>query len=412
MKINFKQPKYIFPLIALPFLFLFFWVYTQSSSAEEPNLKTQEGMQDQIGSASSDVQKKAFDDKLQAYTDQYKEADGMTAVNPIDDAAEGPPGSGSSYDTFENSGLDSIDRRMKSRFSGTGLPYADGPSFAALGNRRMSAQDRQLAEAFSSLNRPQHPGYDSYPVYPKPLLSPDAAAPPVKEKDPMEIFKSQMAYMDSVAKASDPEYKEEMKRQADLAKAESLRKSQPKLAVVKEQEFSDVFNTLLPGKKESFITAVIDENVTAYAGSRIRLRLLEDIRAGNLQVRKGTYLYALISGFGDQRVTLTVQSILQDGKILPVKLDIYDADGLPGLYVPESAFREFTKDLGGNSMQGVNLQGSSTGNQFLMSGIDKVFQSTSSAIASMIRKNKAKVKYNSYIYLIDPEALQNAQKNY
>jgi hypothetical protein len=86
---------------------------------------------------------------------------------------------------------------------------------------------------------------------------------------------------------------------------------------------------------------------------------------------------------------------------------------LPGLYVPESAFREFTKDLGGNSMQGVNLQGSGTkSNQFLMSSFDKVFQSTSSAIASLIRKNKAKIKYNSHIYLIDPEALQNAQKNY
>jgi len=412
MKINFKQPKYIFPLIALPFLFLFFWVYTQSSSAEKPELEIQEGMQDQIGTASAEVQKKAFDDKLQAYTDQFKEADGMTAVNPIDDSGLAPPSSGAAFDTFESSRLDSIDRQMKSRFSGGGLPHADGPSFAALGNHRMSAQDRQLAEALSSLNRPQNSGYNPYSSYNPPIGSPDGATTPVKEKDPMEMFKAQMRYMDSVTKASDPEYTAEIKRQADLAKAEALRKSQPKLEVLKEKEFSDVFNTLMPGKKESFITAVIDENVTAYAGSRIRLRLLEDIRAGNTQVRKGTYLYALISGFGDQRITLTVQSILQDGKILPVKLDIYDADGLPGLYVPESAFREFSKDLGGNSMQGVNLQGSSTGDQFLMSGIDKVFQSTSSAIASMIRKNKAKVKYNSYIYLIDSEALQNAQKNY
>ncbi|MNY36483.1 hypothetical protein D3C86_1709750 [compost metagenome] len=141
--------------------------------------------------------------------------------------------------------------------------------------------------------------------------------------------------------------------------------------------------------------------------------MLEDIRAGTHLVKKGTYLYALVSGFGDQRITLTVQSILQDGKILPVKLDIYDTDGLAGLYVPESAFREFTKDLGGNSMQGVNIQGNSANaNQFLMSSIDKMFQSTSSAIATLIRKNKAKIKYNSYIYLIDTEALQNAQQNY
>jgi hypothetical protein len=54
--------------------------------------------------------------------------------------------------------------------------------------------------------------------------------------------------------------------------------------------------------------------------------------------------------------------------------------------------------------------GSSTGSQFLMSTADKLFQSTSSAIAEAIRKNKAKIKYNSYIYLIDNDALQNAQK--
>jgi len=170
---------------------------------------------------------------------------------------------------------------------------------------------------------------------------------------------------------------------------------------------------LLPGKKEEFITAIIDENVTGYAGSRIRLRLLEDIRVGNTAVKKGTYLFALITGFGDQRVSLTVESIFLEGKILPVKLELYDTDGLPGLYVPESAFREFTKDLGGNSMQGVNLQGNSANaSQFLMSSFDKVFQSTSAAIANLIRKNKAKIKYNSYIYLIDPQALQNEQKNY
>jgi conjugative transposon TraM protein len=136
---------------------------------------------------------------------------------------------------------------------------------------------------------------------------------------------------------------------------------------------------------------------------------LEDIKAGNNLIKKGTYLFAQINGFTEQRVTLTITSILYDGKILPVKLDIYDMDGLPGLYVPSSAFRDFTKDLGSNSMQGVTIDGSSGNSQFIMSSLSKVFQSTSSAIADLIRKNKAKLKYNSYLYLIDPDALQNAQ---
>jgi hypothetical protein len=106
----------------------------------------------------------------------------------------------------------------------------------------------------------------------------------------------------------------------------------------------------------------------------------------------------LSTAFQAQRVTLEVRSIFFHGKILPVKLDLYDTDGLPGLYVPESAFRDFTKDLGTNTIQGVTMDGSSS---FVMSSIGKIFESTSSAIAGMIRKNKAKLKYNSYIYLVD-----------
>jgi hypothetical protein len=409
MRIDFKQPKYIVPLIILPFLPLFFWVYSQNASGKVEVKPEQAGMQEQIGSASSDVQKKAFDDKLQAYSDQYKEADGMTAIGTIDQ--EGLAAGGAGYDAYR---LDSIDRKMKERFgSGGNLPFAGAGVPDA--QRRMSLQDQQVAAAFSGLGKGGS-GTDpssgfSYPGYSSPVqVSPPV--PAVKEKDPMELFRAQMAYMDSVSRAADPDLKAERKRSEDLARAEAFRKNQPKLSVFKETEVSGVFNTLMPGKNASFITAVIDEDVTGYAGSRIRLRLLEDIRVGKVSVAKGTYLYALISGFGDQRVSLQVTSVLQEGKILPVKLEIYDADGLPGLYVPESAFREFTKDLGGNSMQGVNLQGSGAGNQFLMSGFDKVFQTTSSAIASLIRKNKAKVKYNSYIYLIDPEALLEAQKNY
>jgi conjugative transposon TraM protein len=154
--------------------------------------------------------------------------------------------------------------------------------------------------------------------------------------------------------------------------------------------------------------AVTDEDVTGYAGSRVRLRLLEDIRAGNTLIKKGTRLYALISGFSGQRVILSVSSIASGNEILPVKLEVYDLDGLCGLYVPGSRFRDFTKDLGANTIQGVAVDGNtSSGSQFLMSSMDKVFQSASSAVAAAIRKDKARIKYSSFVYLIDGGALQN-----
>jgi len=395
MNINFRQPKYVIPLLILPFLFLFFMVYKSSTEGNPKEVKSEGGMQGDIGEASAEVRQGGLSNKLDAYRNQYKEGDGNTAINPI----------------AEERGLDSIDQAMRKRFL-SGNPGLPGPGASSVpgampyvdqGAQKtvMSDQDRALAAALSSLN-----GYQQ----PAPVRNPVAQP---KEKEPMEIFKAQMSYMDSISKAADPEYQQQKQQKEALEKTEALKKLQKKLAVSKADDPSLIFNTVMPERRENFITAIIDENLTGYAGSRIRLRLLEDIKAGNFLVKKGTYLYAEVNGFGGQRVTLSIQSILSGGKILPVNLDLYDMDGLKGLYVPESAFRDFTKDLGGNSMQGVNLQGSSQNqSQFLMSTIDKMFQSTSSAIANLIRKNKAKLKYSSYLYLIDSQALQAQQQNY
>lgn len=135
--------------------------------------------------------------------------------------------------------------------------------------------------------------------------------------------------------------------------------------------------------------------------------------AGKFLVKKGSYLFAEISGFTGQRVTLTVRSIMQQGRILPVRLEVYDNDGLPGLYVPASAFREFSRELGSNSSQGITLQQQAeNNNQLVMSLLQKMFQSTTTAVGKLIRQNKAKLKFNTLVYLIDPEGLRNTQNNY
>lgn len=408
MKINFKQPKYILPLILLPFLCLFFFVYHSSKSKEQAGAKKEPGIQDNVGEVSAAIQKKELSDKLDAYRNTYKQADGYTALTPIGEEQTSNAAFGNQYSSKEKRLLDSIDNAMKQKYHSDAdpsggrvapLPYTGSAPPISRRNSQLS-EDKALAAALANLSG-------------QPYKPAAGLRPPTAPKDPMELFKAQMAYADSMTKANDPQYKAEQQKKLALINAETMRTQQPKLTVSKAEESPDDFNTVYAHKADGFIMAIIDENVTGYAGSRIRLRLLEDIRAGHTLVTKGTYLYALINGFTQQRVTLLVPSIMYGTQVLPVKLEVYDQDGMPGLYVPESAFRDFTKDLSGNSMQGVNIQsGSADGNQFLMSTLDKVFQSTSSAIASAIRKNKAKIKYNSYIYLIDPQALQNAQKTY
>lgn len=380
MSINFRQPKYILPLIALPFLCLFFYVWHSGAAKTKMVAKHEAGLNSTVADVSADVKKRSLEDKLDAYRDRYKEADGASAVTPI--PSETNAGFGMSTGARQKRQLDSIDSVMKRRFKTASFK---GPHRSQSTN----PNDQQLAEALNKLSKQQKPS--------------NATPPPgSKEQDPMELFKKQMAYMDSIRKMSDPAWQKQ--QQETRLKAEAKKADEHTLRVIKANRSPGDFNTVMPEKDQAFITAVIDENVTGYAGSRIRLRLLESIMAGNILIPKDTYLYALISGFSGQRVTLSIKTILYNGQLLPVKLGIYDQDGLEGLYVPDSQFRDFTKDLGTNTVQGVDIDNSGTGsvaNQLLMSTAGKFFESTSDAIASAIRKDKARIKYNSYIYLID-----------
>jgi conjugative transposon TraM protein len=383
MKINLRQPKYVLPLVLLPFLCLFFYVWRSGFGKPKQQIKENTGLNHTVGNVSSAVKKKQLADKLDAYRNTFKESDGLSAVGMIPNTATNQAGDHPTPTDSAKQKLDSVRRVMNLRFnSGTGARH----------DRRLAQQLNTLAEGSGHV--------------------PATATVQPREKDPMDVFKTQMAYIDSVSKQNDPLIKAEKQKKEAAERSANLKAGELRLPVFRVGDQSGDFNTVTPGKSPGFINAVIDQNITGYAGSRIRLRLLEDILAGKNTVKKGTCLYAQVSGFSQQRVTLTVSTILSEGRILPVRLELYDLDGLPGLYIPSSAFRDFTKDLGNNSVQGVSLDGSSGGSQFLMSSVNKVFQSTSSAIAELIRKNKAKLKYNSYIYLIDHDALLNTQKNY
>jgi len=382
MKLNFKQPKYVLPLLVLPFLCLFFYVYHGNAARPTPVTKHQAGLNGSVGEVSSGVRRENLQDKLDAFRNTYKETGGNTAVNVIPKEQSANITFKDNYSLAEKKKLDSIDKAMKLKY-GDRQSQADKP-----------VADRSYVDAINRMNRkPKQP-----------------AAAVERPSDPMEVFKKQMAFMDSLGRENDPAHQAEKQKEMARAKRKQLEAVQKALPVNKAGTVAEGFNTVMPYKDRSFIKAVIDEDVTGYAGSRLRLRLLDDIIAGDVLVPKDTYIYALISGFSEQRVTVSIKSILSGGKILPVKLEVYDLDGLPGLYVPASAFRDFTKDLGGSSVQGVTIDGNSSGgSQFIMSTVGKMFQSTSSAIADLIRKNKARMKYNSYIYIIDTDALQSAQ---
>lgn len=395
MKIDFKNPRYVVPIIAIPFLCLFFFVYSESLSKNR-SVSAEKDMNGNLAETSDQVRERGLSDKLEAYKNSYKESDGYSAIKTVSDDKLPQATMVSSYSDLEKKRLDSIEESIKSQAY---LPiqqrrntFIPSPPRRTENGSSIRPEDREMAKALASLaearNRERPPSANT-----------------TKETDPMDLFKKQMAYLDSVQKVNDPAYvdlqKEKKRKQEELIREEKV------LPVSKLSAVKSDFNTLIASENREMITAIIDEDVTAYSGSRIRLRLLEEVHAGKFQLPKGTYLYARISGFSEQRVQLEVSSVLCAGKILPIKLLVYDMDGLPGLYVPASAFREFSKGIGSSPVQGFNTMGSGQGqNEFVMSTVDRLFQSSSAAISNMVRKNRAKLKYNNQVFLVDPQDLQ------
>ena len=182
--------------------------------------------------------------------------------------------------------------------------------------------------------------------------------------------------------------------------------------VKKVKTTSDDFNTLAENEPEPrLIKAIIDEDIKAVDGSRVRLRLLDDIEIDGKVVEKGAYLYATMSGFGSQRVKGSIKSLLVEDELIKVNLSLYDTDGLEGLYVPSSSFRETTQDVASNALGStMSINNGSTGNTFTqwgMQAIQNAYQRTSNALSKAVRKNKAKLKYGTFVYLVNGREKRN-----
>ena len=117
-----------------------------------------------------------------------------------------------------------------------------------------------------------------------------------------------------------------------------------------------------------------------------------------------------MTGFSSQRVKATITSILAGDKFIKVKLSVFDNDGMEGFYVPESSFRDFVKDAGSNVVQqDINIESDGgygsgiSGEAIALQALQNMYNSATSALSSNIRKNKAKIKYNTIVYLINSD---------
>lgn len=392
-KINFKDKKYILPLLALPFLLLFIYVGTQLAEKKQPKDQPKE-----LSLSLGDT-KDSILTKNDAYDEFFRKDDNRTMLGGLDKEQD----SLMSYDdrlTLEQK------RKIDSLRAESGKHRnATKAVVSSYYNPKSNSDDKDYqrsADIIKMLNDKSYGKENGTDV----LTSKNNTIQ--EQPDPVKYLKQQMLVMDSLEKAKDPEY------QSRLAAEEKLKANKAKLDAflnstfnVSKSGINNSFNAIYKETENNFIKAVIDENNKGFLGSRIRFRLLEDIFVGQRKISKGSILYGQISGFSMQRVELNIISVFSKGEILPVNLSIYDLDGMKGLYVPQSIFRDMVREMGSNSVQGTQMDMGGSG--FFTSIGTRLFTSTSKSIANLIKANKAKLKYNSYVLLIDEKELKKSK---
>ena len=383
-KINWKQPKYMIPLIIyFPLLFVGYFVIDlfHTEKAEIPDgLATTEYLNPDLPEAK--MKGDGIGNKYESMLKSYGKIDDYSALGNIERNEEDTHEEyESKYTDEEREQLEAQEaaklaemQRQLQESAQKGQEIAQGGSSSE--EDRIARSKQREQEAMDELNR--------------------AIA-----QARLQAQQSMMPAATDTADAGQREGKVE-------ASDKKTDDDEPQEVVKKVKVTSDYFNTLCDNDKEtSLIKAIIDENIKAVDGSRVRLRLLDDIEINDVVVPKGSYLYATMSGFGSQRLKGNVQSIMVDDDIVKVSLALYDTDGLEGLYVPSSQFRETTKDVGSGALSNTSsLTNSSTtsGNSFATWGaqtITNAVQKTSNAISKAIKKNNAKLKYGTFVYLIN-----------
>ena len=384
-KINWKQPKYMIPLIIyFPLLFVGYFVIDlfHTEKAEIPDgLATTEYLNPDLPEAK--MKGDGIGNKYESMLKSYGKIDDYSALGNIERNEEDTHEEyESKYTDEEREQLEAQEaaklaemQRQLQESAQKGQEIAQGGSSSE--EDRIARSKQREQEAMDELNR--------------------AIA--------QARLQAQQSMMPAATDSADAGQREGKVEASDKKKTDD---DEPQEVVKKVKVTSDYFNTLCDNDKEtSLIKAIIDENIKAVDGSRVRLRLLDDIEINDVVVSKGSYLYATMSGFGSQRVKGNVQSIMVDDDIVKVSLALYDTDGLEGLYVPSSQFRETTKDVGSGALSNTSsLTNSSTtsGNSLATWGaqtITNAVQKTSNAISKAIKKNNAKLKYGTFVYLIN-----------
>ena len=392
IKVNFKQPKYIFPLVIfVPLCALIYFVMQTFGGGESGK---QEVATDRINMELPEARAEEAGDKMYEMSRRFGDEEAFTAVGSLGEDKEENESLEHGYTEEELNRLDAAEaERIRQQ-------------------QEMEELERSLAESRKHINSyaygdnpaNRHDGYSSQEDFARDL-----------EEIQRRSYERQKAIESGLGIGNEDAEEAARKQRADSiarVQEEEMERNRPNLVIKSPDTNADKFHTVEAESSTAdatLICAMIDQNTKAKEGTRLRFKLLDDVTVSGTKLKKNTYLYGTVTGFGQQRVRAAITSILVGGKFIKVNLSVFDNDGMEGFYVPESAFRDFVKDAGASTVQ-QNISFESDGYGSGISGeavalqaLQNMYNSATSTLSSNIRKNKAKIKYNTIVYLINSD---------
>lgn len=153
------------------------------------------------------------------------------------------------------------------------------------------------------------------------------------------------------------------------------------------------------------IPACVHGTQTVSDGQALRIRLLEPMVVDDRFIPKGTILTGGARMEGE-RLDVLVQAVEYKGTVIPVELEVYDADGQRGIPVPNSmeydAAREIAANMGTSMNGSINI--STDAGAQIASDLGKgVIQGVSGYVAKKMRTVKVTLKAGHRLLLHSPE---------
>ena len=395
-KLNLKQPKYVFPLvILLPLVFLAYTLSNFTKGSDKPNKGV---VTDSINMSLPDAANEEMGNKMAEMNKRFSEDGAYTAIGALGDEKEVADSTMAGYSESELNDIDAENAKRRRK------------------QKELEDLERSLAESRKHINAYGFGDGGSSSGGRSPGSRNGRQSDMEDYARELEEIQQRSLERQRVLERTFGADEEEKERKAEEERkrlAEERKKNEVKPEIVKKAEESNAskFNTINEQQEADapLIKAMIDKTTKAHEGTRLRFKLLDDVIIKDVRLKKGTYLYGIVTGFGQQRVMASITSILVGDKFIKVSLSVFDNDGMEGFYVPESAFRDMMKDAGAQAMQSsISIDGGYggglSGEAVALQALQNMYQSASSAISGNIRKNKARIKYNTIVYLINKDA--------